>query len=496
VFPELAVVFLFIASMLAVGSWRSGLVLCTTMAILQDPMRKLTPGEPVYFVVLVGVVFGAAWIGALMSRVPLLPSAIRGWHQQVGTPFTLYVTLAVVQAAHSIARFGSVAMTGIGLLSYFAPLPAIVLAYQYAVRFGLDGITRWMWFYVAIASVSLFGVYLEYIEVDWTALGEVGEGLIIYDVSMALKAYSGFFRSSEIAAWHTATIACFAFLLLVGQRRSVPRLAFALGLVVFLVAIGTLTGRRKMLVQIAIFISVYFLLVAWFQRGATKIAGVIGFAGLVAYIGIVGMVEPDPGDRSFSSHHMVVGQDQLYQAYALRTRSVIEDIPDRFAQLGLQPVKWVVDQYGWFGAGLGTGSQGAQHFGADDALDRGAAEGGLGKLTLELGVLGLVVVGWLAYAMGRYVWRVLGHLAATSQTHARFGYGMFAFMSANVAAFTVATQAYGDLFILLCLGWSLGFLLALPTLADRAVQQRAQRYAADDPGPGIAHGTARNRRER
>lgn len=475
--PELALVIVFFLAILALGSWRSGLVLCTLTALLQDPMRKLTPDEPVYFVVLVGFVFGAAWIGALLSRVPLRPSSIRGWEPQVGTQFSLFVIVVLLQAVHSFVRFGSVAMTGIGLLSYFAALPAIVFAYQYAVRFDITGITRWMWFYVFAASVALFGVYLEYIEVDWAALGEVGEGLIIYDVSMALKAYSGFFRSSEIAAWHTGTIACFVFLLLVGQRRSFPRLILAAGLVLFLIGIGALTGRRKMLVQIAIFISMYFLLIAWFQRGATKIAGVIGFVGLISYVVIIGLVEPDPGERSFRSHNLSVDSDQLYQAYALRTRSVIEDIPDRISQLGLQPVTWVVEQQGWFGAGLGTGSQGAQHFGADEAIDRGAAEGGLGKLTMELGVPGLLIVVWFAYALGRYMWRVLAHLAVTSQRHARVGYGMVAFMASNVAAFSVAAQAYGDVFILLCLGWALGFLLALPVLAQRAAQAAQQASA-------------------
>ena len=475
--PEFALVLVFFLALLALGSWRSGLVLCTLTALLQDPMRKLTPGEPVYFVVLVGAVFGAAWVGALLSRVPLRPGSIHGWEKQVGAPFALFVVVVLLQAGHSFARFGSVPMTSIGMLAYFSPLPAIVFAYQYAVRFGIDGISRWMWFYVFAASLSLSGVYLEYIEVDWVALGEVGEGLIIYDVSMALKAYSGFFRSSEIAAWHTGTIACFVVLLLVGQRRSLPRLVLAAGLVVFLIAVGALTGRRKMLVQIAIFISMYFLLVAWFQRGATKIAGVIGFVGLVSYVAIIGLVDADPGDRTFSSHELSVAPDQLYQAYALRTRSVIEDIPDRVSQLGFQPISWVIEQHGWFGAGLGTGSQGTQHFGADEALDRGAAEGGLGKLTMELGVPGLLIVLWLAYSMVRYVWRVLGQLAAVSQAHARFGFGMVAFMASNLAAFSVAAQAYGDVFILLCLGWALGFLLALPVLAQRAAQATLQASA-------------------
>jgi len=57
-----------------------------------------------------------------------------------------------------------------------------------------------------------------------------------------------------------------------------------------------------------------------------------------------------------------------------------------------------------------------------------------------------------------------------SPGHARFGYGLVAFLAANGAAFSVATQAFGDLFVLLTLGWTLGFLLALPVLAKRAMR--------------------------
>ena len=483
--PELAFALLFLVTLMAVASWRNGLMLCTLIAILQDPMRKLTPDQPVYFVVMVGAVFGAAWIGALLERVPLRPNSIRGWRQQIGTPFALFVLLVLAQAAHSLVRFGSVPMTAIGLLAYFSPLPAIVFAYQYAVRFDLTGVTRWMWFYVMIATLSLSGIYLEYIDYDWAALGEVGEGLVVYDVGMILKPFSGFFRSSEIAAWHTATIACFVFLLLFGQRRSLPRLLLAIGLVAVLIALGTLTGRRKMLVQIIIFISSYFLLVAWFQRGAAKVAGFIGLSGLAGYVLIVGLVGPDPGDHSFDTHQMNIGSGSLYEAYALRRQSVIQDIPARFSDLGLAPISWAVNQYGWFGAGLGSGSQGTQHFVADDVMDRGAAEGGFGKLTLELGVPGLLLAAWMVLALGRYIWRVLAYLAVISPGHARFGYGLVAFLAANGAAFSVATQAFGDLFVLLTLGWTLGFLLALPVLAKRAIAPtcaaKAKRVAWGKP---------------
>ena len=80
------------------------------------------------------------------------------------------------QALHSFARYGSVVMTGIGLLVWLAPIPAVVLAYQFATRRGVLGVRRWMMFYVVVALVSLSGVYLEYIGFEWRTLGRDRRG--------------------------------------------------------------------------------------------------------------------------------------------------------------------------------------------------------------------------------------------------------------------------------------------------------------------------------
>lgn len=488
-FPELAFLVVACAALMAINSWPSTLVLCTLIGILQDPMRKLAPGQPVYFVVLVGVVFGAGWLGAFGAKVPLRPRSIYQWQVNVGAPFALFVSLVIAQAVHSFALFGSPTMTAIGLLSYLSAAPAIVLAYQWAVRCGITGISRWMWTYVVVASIALVGVYLEYIGVDWQTLGQVGEGLIIYDVSRALKAYAGFFRAAEIAAWHTATIACCAVILLFGKQRSLPGLVGASGLVLALVAIGTLTGRRKLLVQVAVFLCAYFGLFALFQRNARKLAGVFGAAGLACYLLIIGLVDADPGERVYGSHRLVVASDDVFEAYALRARSVVEDVGERVSGFGIQPVAWAYDQWGFFGAGIGAGSQGTQHFGGWELVNGGAAEGGLGKVMLELGVPGLVVVVWLGLAMVRYIGRTLDYVTASSPTHARLGYGLTALLASNVAAFSVATQAYGDVFILLYLGCSTGVLFALPVLANRANHTMRAAAAQQQRGrAGILNG--------
>ena len=469
---KVAALVVIVACALAFRRWRDGFLLCVVVALVQDPLRKLVPGEPVYFVILVGVVFGATWLSALHAGVRLGPNTIRGWWRQVTLPFSLFVTVVVLQALHSYARFGSPVVTGIGLMAYLAPVFALVLSYQFAVRLGVRGMRRLYGLYAVLAAVWLGTVYLEYLGVDWAVLGEVGEGLVIYDMGTVLTAYSGLFRASEIAAWHGATLACLAFMLLAGRRLSPPRLVLAIAVVAFVVGLGVLTGRRKMLVEIAVFLLSYYALIAWFGRGEGKVAVAmfVGAAGFYLLVG-GGFVLEQPEEQL----QVPVTAESRYELYAKRGGTVAEDIPERFQELGLQPVQWAINRFGVLGAGLGTGSQGTQHF--TRTVSSGAAEGGLGKITMELGVPGLVAMIWLFAASVLYVWRLLATLSRASPDHARLAYGLVAYLIANAAVFSVATQAFGDLFVLLMLGWATGFLLALPRIAVIQLDRAARRYA-------------------
>jgi hypothetical protein len=166
-----------------------------------------------------------------------------------------------------------------------------------------------------------------------------------------------------------------------------------------------------------------------------------------------------------------------YSVYVERSQNVFQDAPARLFELGFQPVMWAYDSFGLFGAGLGVGTQGTQHFGGGGAI-AGAAEGGLGKITLELGIPGLFVMGWLAILISRQLWLIMRGASRHSVRMGRLSFGLFSFLAANLAGFSVATQAYGDFFILLILGWTLGFLLAVPVLIEREV--RARQLAANE----------------
>ena len=485
--PEMAFMLLLVVALIAFSNWRYGFVLCVLTALAQDPLRKLTPGQPVYFVVFVGATFGAAWIGALMANVPMLPKRIAGWRKNVGLPFTLFVLLAILQAAHSLINYGSPALTGIGMLSYFSPIPAIVLAYQFALRRGMTGVTRWMRFYVVLTSLALISVYLEYSGVVSQMLGEVGVGVLISGAGAYYKGNSGIFRGAEIAAWHAATAACFSFMLLWGRRFTFAKVILAVALIAFFLGLGILTGRRKMIIEIAIFISTYMSLVVWFRHRAGKMAVLCAIFGILAYLGTVGLMAPSRGEVGTEATKFNRTTDSSFSKYSRRAQSVFADVPDRIHEMGVQPVGWAVAQFGWQGAGLGVGSQGTAHFGVNTS---GAAEGGLGKLTVELGLPGVALVGWLLIRFGLYIWSLLAPLSRTSPKHANFAFGLIAFMLANLAAFSVATQAYADIFILLTLGWSLGFLLALPVLAKSEIERT--RDASREEAEGDANPAGRS----
>jgi hypothetical protein len=317
--------------------------------------------------------------------------------------------------------------------------------------------------------LALATIYLEYAGYDWPIFGAVGGNLPIYDnfIGGMLIPHSGIFRASEIAAWHAMTCACFALLLVTLRKFNFLTLLSAGILVSVLIAIAILTGRRKAVVEVAVFASTYCVL--WFilQKRVEKIGilfailALVGFGWLVTQLGDMPLF---PDEQTLS-----------YYSYVERSKTAFEQAPARFVELGIAPIMWAYEGFGLFGAGLGVGTQGTQHFGGGGEL-AGAAEGGLGKIALELGIPGLVVTVCFAILVLTYLWRIMRDASEVSPRIAALSYGLFSFLVANVAAFSVATQAYGDIFILLTLSWTLGFLLAVPVLLER--EMLAQQPAA------------------
>lgn len=437
---------------------------CLAIAILQDPLRKLTPHQPVFFIGFVAVVFGAGCLGAVARGIKLTPGVMLEQQRQLLIPLLLFLVLVVAEAFNSYLRFDNYALTLIGLLTYLLPFPSIAFAYQLVLRHGMFRINQFMRWYIICMTLAITTVYLEYSGYHWPILGQVGTNLIVYDSTTGaiLPSRSGLFRASEIAGWHAMTCACFVTLLTFCRRITLTRLLLAAALVALALGIGILTGRRKVVIEFAIFNISYFTLWLILEQGAKRFVIIaLTTAAVAVYLSLaVGLREDKHGTVTSN-----------YDEYVLRTESVFRDAPSRFVELGLAPVTWAYGSFGMFGAGLGAGTQGTQYFGGVSAA---AAEGGLGKIVVELGIPGLFIMGWGSIALCRYLWWILQNAVRYSRRIGRLLIGLCSFLIANLAAFSVATQAYGDLFILLILSWALGVLLAVPAWFKQQVQIQRQ----------------------
>jgi len=232
-----------------------------------------------------------------------------------------------------------------------------------------------------------------------------------------------------------------------------------------------LTGRRKTLGEVLLFLIVFGFFLGHSRIGATRlvrVAGSLAFGAATAALLLTG------GD----------GASQ-WNPYIERSVSVVEDAPERLRSMALGNLVWVVRENGFFGRGAGTGAQGAQYFGGGVQLVGWSAEGGLGRITAELGVPGLLVALWISIAVGLRLWRVATRLPERSPQHAIRVCGLVALVPANAVVFLTAHQVFGDPFVLIVLGLVTSSALAYPQVVLSEETERAPSRRRPAVGPAL-----------
>ena len=471
------VVALALAVGVALADWRKGLLACIAVGFFQDPLRKLWPGESIYLTALVGALFAVVALGAAYRGELLTISTTAEW-RRFRWPVAMFCLVVVAQAVRTLAEQQNVKLAVLGLMSYLAPVTAAAAGYAFARSASM--LKRFLVCYAMFSVAAATGVYLAFLGYDWPVLDQVGAGLILFAQGVQLDLYPGFMRSPEVAAWHAAAGVCVLVILGSITKRSGGRLA-AVGLILLLLGAAFLTGRRKVLVEIVLFLAAYWASLAYARAGARRVVGVAAMAALLAWLALSQLLEPDETGPRLAP-------------YVRHGATGFVDAPDRFSSLGLASVGWAFDQYGLAGAGAGTGSQGGQHFAGEAELVGGAAEGGLGKVTAELGLPGLLAAAWVLTALVWALWRARAEAQRLSSELAALWYGLLAFLGANAVGFVVASQVYGDLFVLLLLGWCVGFVLAIPRLATTGQPGTGRSRLAT--GPVASRSTFGSRRHR
>jgi hypothetical protein len=330
---------------------------------------------------------------------------------------------------------------------------------------------RW---YVGAVIVMAAGIYLSRAGYDWRLLEAVGVGLVAYTpTGDELALASGFFRSPEIAAWHVAMAACFTVMLFLSRRRLTVQIWPTVAVVLYLGLALMFTGRRKGIIEVAIFVLAFLLMIAYFRRKAMKTALILTLVCLFT-VGAFAVTE--------------IGEQLGITGYYARGTNIGMAEVERYGRLSIGALKFVIQRNGWLGSGAGTASQGAQYFGGGSRLVGKASEGGIGKIVAELGVPGLVMLVVLGVALAFYLWKVARAASRGEMRRAHYTFGMIAFLFANAVMFAVAHQVFGDPLVLYVIGLVVGMLFAIPHMRATPIHPQPQRPSGDSPVPaGLAH---------
>ena len=443
---ELILALIVICAVLCFFDLRVGMCLTLAAGFLQDPVRKLVPDAPVIYSALVVLFAALTFIGAKLSGAIRPLSAIPDWKSRLELPIVLFVVLVLFQSIAAYSYTGSVFLAGIGLLVYLSPFPALLLGYSFASN--ADRVYAFLWLYVVLCAAMVSGVYLSWLGVDWEILQSVGDPLVVYSLESGepLELPSGFLRAPEVAAWHAASGACIVLMLgLFKGRKDTGLLSVALAL--FFIGAVMLSGRRKFLLEIAMFLPVLWWLLWRFRLATGRILYLLFFLAVAgAVVMATGLVESNTREA--------------FQAPVVRGQDRVDEIIERIENVTIGAIPYILETNGFLGSGAGSGSGGAQYFGGGDDRVGLAAEGGLGKILAEIGVPGVLLFFWLSFRFSVYVWRTLSLASKGDPAVAQVTMGIAAFLASNAAVFTNAHQVYSDPFILLLMGYCLGFILA------------------------------------
>ena len=433
---------LLVSMAIAVTNWRHGWLAAVVCGILQDPVRKLTPGTPPALTMSIVAVYAVILFVALASlqrervdfskRFPNLYSII-----------TLFLGVLAFAAMNGLMTFGIGAwkVPALSLLIYLLPIPAVLLGYCWLQR--EEQLVRFLTFYAIITSIAMIGTPLEYFRFDSRVLGIVAMpgDYVRHLPGIQIRVLSGVYRAPDIMGWHAATLAAIGVTLAVRARvfsRAWPWVIVAAwGFLNCLIS-----GRRKAVYMVAVF-GLAFLWRYARRMTTTQVALVLTLGLALALV----LREVGSGEQS--------------EVYARGAKTTTGEILQRLEG----GVLGTLQQGSLLGAGLGSATQGIRHV-SGRSTDYGWQEGGLGKLAMELGLPGLLVAGLLFWALLRMMLRItaVGDIPGTSQV---LRVSLFALVIANIGNFLTSAQAYSDPVLTLMTAFFVGCLFATAALDER-----------------------------
>jgi hypothetical protein len=444
--------FLAASAAFALVDWRRAWFLVIVAGVLQDPVRKLTPGSPI--VISFAVV--GLYVAILFSARNELIGHIHEFGRRFGQLYSVllaFVFLLIVAALNGVVTFGFAnwKVPTISLVTYIVPLIAALLGYTWLQR--ETAMERYFTIYAAITSVALLGTIAEYFRYNAPVLGMVSTygDYIRHLPGIQIRMLSGIYRSPDIMAWHAATLSSIGIAMALrhgfGRRTVIWGSVAAWG---FLSCM--LGGRRKAIYYVIAFVAVFL----WRYIRRVQNSQVIAFSVVLLLIVLVVRQLASGEETSVYARGATASRDEI-------VRRLEGGALETFQQIGLM------------GAGLGAATQGMHHLLKQDRL--GWQEGGLGKIAVEIGLPGIVALALIIWVAGSLLLRLtrVGDVEGSSQFMRAM---LFALFIANAVSFMASAQAYSEPVLALTTGFFVGCLFATAALDERlAATQRANAAA-------------------
>ena len=431
--------------LLAIIRPKLGLWLMLVVGLLADPVRKLTPGNPVYIqVVFVSIL---ALIYLAHRKTYSRDQSLLNVFPTMRAPLQLFFVFLVINAIRP-------------LLINMAYLPLVVYSsVQYvglimAAKFGFDlvkdedTIIKFTDVFIITLLPFMISILFHFWGFDKAypvlrVMGmEGGKWLKYYYGEAPLSMLCGLFRNPEGMGWYAMMVSVSAFFLLVRKKRSLWSMLYYIGVFILSSACVLFSGRRKFFLGVFVFILIFIILSM--RKNIKK-----GIIYLVLFMIASG------------GFFYYIGRTEGSAIYLKTSKSGVEEAEDRFQSGVLGSIKWAIRRDGFFGKGLGTTAQGARHLGV--AEGGSYIESGPGKVVSELGIPGFIafVMIFLAYISGAYrkvakgMFKDIGEVA---------GVFLLSLVLTNIIEFAISHQIYGDPLVAVLTGLMFGFLLAVPRI--------------------------------
>lgn len=427
---------------MALVRWRWGLLLMIPIGLLQDAVRKLTPGAPGYLLLPAGAVWLASVVGAFACG-DVSWANFRRMYRTLSAAILLFALL-IIPATIRSAMYGpgSWRITLIGLFIYGSLLVGMMIGTQYPRQTG--DLPRLLGWYCACAAVLVSGGVFERLGIDLPALGTraLDYVWITYRTGGAVRMYAGFFRGPDIHGWHSATLVMLALALAVCTRGWKARGVW-LTLAAWGAAAVLVCARRKMVAMVPVFAIAFAVLTILHGRGRR--------------LGLMLTLLFAIGASGFQAYRTYVSDEYIDEFYL----STLDTARDDVVRHGWNALAVTYRQAGFLGYGVGMATQGIQHIQAD--RPRAWQEGGLGKLLAELGVPGLIGFIFMLALLGRAL--ILDIRQASLSPQYPLYAGLAALLIANASAAVVSAQIYGDPFLAALMSFFIGLTLSAARVA-------------------------------